>query len=265
MLGKLMKYELRATARVFLPMYAAILMVSILSSISVSFQFEKTAVTVMAVLFGLFVALVVLTISLTFSRFYKNLLGDEGYLMNTLPVQVDSIILSKFFTMVMWLVGSTVTAMVSAFIMLIPAVGAGEMFSQMGRFFSEMWRQFAQVNVRGGVGLLIILLVLSMFMSVALQIFQAYFAMSISQLQPFSGHRIPAAIICYVGLNWIISIVVGLSIMPDTSFNFGNSHQMLVPGNINISLFLALLVNVAICSAFYFGTRYVLNNKMNLE
>ena len=91
MLGKLLKYEFRATARLFLPIYAAIAILAGLmlllralpdDATGVSFLTFMVGLLYVVAAFGLFVTTVVVLVS----RFYKNLLGAEGYLMFTLPV-----------------------------------------------------------------------------------------------------------------------------------------------------------------------------------
>ena len=72
MLGKLLKYEILATARVFLPLYAGLMLVSIISSFILG-----TDVVLLNVLFGfllsvLYGALIIITIIILVQRFYQN-------------------------------------------------------------------------------------------------------------------------------------------------------------------------------------------------
>ena len=94
MLGKLLKYELKATARTFLPLYGAILVVSVVVRLAFSkFEHADLFMGISALtLFGLFVALAVLTLLVIVQRFNNNLLSDEGYLMFTLPVSTHSLV-----------------------------------------------------------------------------------------------------------------------------------------------------------------------------
>lgn len=92
MLGKLLKYELKATSRTFLPIYGALILVALGNRLfrmgNINLGFGLTT----AILVGLFVALGVLTLMVTIQRFNRNLLGDEGYLMFTLPVGPNQLI-----------------------------------------------------------------------------------------------------------------------------------------------------------------------------
>ena len=81
MLGNLLKYELKATSRVFIPLYIAILVVSIVNGLSLNLEILNIQGLATIVLMCLFISLFVITIVVTIQRFNKNLLKDEGYLM----------------------------------------------------------------------------------------------------------------------------------------------------------------------------------------
>ena len=79
MLGKLLKYELKSTAKFFVPMYFAILAITTLNSIFIRKNVFMEAQGIMnMVIGGLFIAITTLTIVIIVKRFKKNLLGDEG-------------------------------------------------------------------------------------------------------------------------------------------------------------------------------------------
>ena len=97
MFGKLMKYEMKSLSKGLIPLYGAILAVALINSImwSVSGNGPTSTtstisglsqLTAMLVYFGLCVAIAVVTFLVVIQRFYKGLLGQEGYLMFTLPV-----------------------------------------------------------------------------------------------------------------------------------------------------------------------------------
>ena len=86
MLGKLMKYEFMATGRTFLPLFAALILVSIVNRLlsSLGLNVPSAIGTVVSVI--LMVGVAVVTLLITLQRFRNNLLSNEGYLMMTLPV-----------------------------------------------------------------------------------------------------------------------------------------------------------------------------------
>lgn len=88
MLGKLMKYEIKATARLFLPLYAALLVFSLINRFlnpfaigesinNINLQFTIRAISMTAYVL-LLLGTLVMTVVIMIQRFYKNLLGTKG-------------------------------------------------------------------------------------------------------------------------------------------------------------------------------------------
>lgn len=247
MLTKLLKYELQATTRTFLPLYIMILIVSLVNRISILLKSENSFVISSVIIFGLFAGLFAITALFTISRFYKTLLGDEGYLMNTLPVSTDSLILSKFLSMLLWIVLGCIVAVVSAIII----------YPEILKYFPRLFSEFTKMGNLSGA-LAIICFICSLFSL----IFMTYFSISFSQLQPFSNYRIASAFGCFIGINVIFSIISNIA--AKLSSYFINWDQV-SNSNPNLVLLLSIFINVAVSVVFYFGTRHILNNKLNLE
>ena len=148
MLGTLMKYELKSVGRVMLPVYGAFIAVSILFGITLyagvgngseSSAITNIAMSVTGIVYVLLaVAILVFTIILIIQRFYKNLLGNEGYLCFTLPVNTNTHIANKLLSAVIWVVCGAVIAGISAFILITVFVTPGELFTDIGRVFDEV-------------------------------------------------------------------------------------------------------------------------------
>ncbi|MGL5086378.1 MAG: ABC transporter permease, partial [Clostridium sp.] len=125
MLGKLIKYEIKATARILIPLYIALLVFAFINKLFSGNSFSSTsssAIDIPAVIsmiaYGCTMAAVFfITAFIMVQRFYKNLLGDEGYLMNTLPVKAWMNISSKLAVSIIWSIISIFIALLSIFIM----------------------------------------------------------------------------------------------------------------------------------------------------
>ena len=134
---------MKATARTFLWLYAAFIIIVVVNMISNPFMaLSNTASsiamegndptggafpgTVRAIAMALYslavVAMIVVTLVIIILRFFRNLLGDEGYLWMTLPVTREQHILAKLLVSVIWTICSTVLIILSIF-MLIAATG----------------------------------------------------------------------------------------------------------------------------------------------
>ena len=103
MLKQLLKYEFKATKRLYFGLYLALALLSVVLGVTFrqehalahSTSFQNLEVILMIVYVSVILAIAVLCFVSTVQRFYKNLLGREGYLMHTLPVTETQLILSK--------------------------------------------------------------------------------------------------------------------------------------------------------------------------
>lgn len=103
MLSKLIKHELRASRRIMLPFLGAVLALSVLAGISTTAMEHQVDYSWLNVVYGLIIfafvmgvmAVCVVAVVMMIQRFYKNLLGDEGYVSFTLPATVDEHIFAK--------------------------------------------------------------------------------------------------------------------------------------------------------------------------
>ncbi|MFR7768693.1 MAG: hypothetical protein ACLU0Z_08965 [Oscillospiraceae bacterium] len=113
MLGKLLKQDFRATARIILPVYAAVPVLGLFTGLITRLCENQNGFLIRAIgalvsfVFSLsLIAAVVTTIVLMILRFYRNLMTDEGYLMFTLPVSTTELICSKLIVSVVWFLGA---------------------------------------------------------------------------------------------------------------------------------------------------------------
>lgn len=111
MLIKLLKYEFKATARVFVFLYCLFAGLTGLIVVSAGLSgFSEVARQILAVLvfvgalafFPVVFGLVCLMVATVLIRFGKNILGDEGYITHTLPVSAEKLIISKVIVSVFW-------------------------------------------------------------------------------------------------------------------------------------------------------------------
>ena len=119
MLIKLLKYEFKFTGRSLLPIYAALLVLTVLMNLGDGMRFgfnnagmfEGFFKTMLIFTYSCVISAVcIITVVLLVQRFYKNLLRDEGYLMHTLPVSAAQNIASKLICAVVWSVVSLLVA-----------------------------------------------------------------------------------------------------------------------------------------------------------
>lgn len=268
MLGNLLKYELKATSRVFIPLYIAILVVSIVNGLSLNLEILNIQGLATIVLMCLFISLFVITIVVTIQRFNKNLLKDEGYLMFTLPVSSKHLVLSKYLTSLIWTFLSFVVAFLSfTIIFMIPTYKYFD-FSYFINEFNLLFSNMLNLNILGQF----LKIILLMIISYTIFIFNVYLALSVGQLPIFNRFRNVSSFIGFLVINLLISYaqnIVSLFVN-DASVNIEaidninyaiNSVTSIVSKGLNI----AIVINIIIILVLFFATTYILDKKLNLE
>jgi hypothetical protein len=264
MLSKLLKYEIRATSRIFLPMYALLIVFALINKffISVNSDYLKIPMFIsMSVFVIIIVGICVMTLVVTIQRFNKNLLSDEGYLSFTLPVKAHAHIDAKMIISLMWVVLSVLVSFVSIFVMAMDA----NTFRNIREFFAEVMTIF---NSYGPAGYVIaiegILLCLIATLS---SIVTIYAAITIGNMS--SKHKLLVGIGSYLGFGVIEQIVMSILI---TSFGgimqhyFESLNSISMPVQAVQLVLLGMIIFLLVFGvAYYFLTNWMLKKKLNLE
>ena len=267
MLGKLLKYELKATSRVFVPLYIAILVVSIVNGLSLNLEILNIQGLATIVLMCLFISLFVITIVVTIQRFNKNLLKDEGYLMFTLPVSSKHLVLSKYLTSLIWTFLSFVVAFLSFTIIFMITTYGDFNYSY---FINEFNLLFSNISNILGTTILseFFKIVLLIIISYTIFIFNVYLSLSIGQLPIFNRFRNISSFIGFLVINLLISYVqnivdnafVNIEAIDNVNYSI-DSISSIVSKGLNV----AIIINIIIILVLFFATSYILNKKLNLE
>ena len=146
-------------------------------------------------------------------RFYRTMYTDEGYLLHTLPVTKHQILISKLLVSSIWLLITYIAMVVSVFsfitfIMEAVSPGSvGQMMSYLPGLFDELWKELGNLSGKDQIEMayLITSMFLSLLVSIPAGIITIFGAISLGQL--FSKHRVLMAILCYVGINIVMSII----------------------------------------------------------
>lgn len=273
MFGKLMKYELRSVMKDFLFVWIGILVVSVVNAFTMGygndpevdgFKAFLLVVIPLLVLFALYVAAFVIAILYVLRRFWQGLLGQEGYLMFTLPVKPSQLIAAKALTALILEVVSVLVAFVGGMIIVMVQVPV----DTWGFTLRDVWAELKTVIghepmyllVAAEVGILLLL-------SACQTNLHLYAGMSLGHLA--KKNRVAWSAVAVVGLNVALSVVSGV-----LGRGFGNVLSELdflrvlengVADSVAAALGLACLYSLIICTAWFFLSRYVLKNKLNLE
>ncbi|PKM52119.1 MAG: ABC transporter permease [Firmicutes bacterium HGW-Firmicutes-7] len=263
MLIKLLKYEIRATSRLLLPLYVALLIFAGINSLlfsipsealNTSFLYSVTSIISMVIYITIMVGILVMTLVVMIQRFYKNLLGDEGYLMFTLPVQTWKHILSKLLIAMLWIISSGIIAATSIFIIAHKSLPLGE----IPIIFETLEREFGMNGYLFSFELTILAV-----LGLAANIVLIYSAIALGHL--FNKHQLLASFGMYVALTIVCQIVIALLGYGLGNFIEFSDSSMTINYQIQV-LFLFSFINVAILGiGSFILTQLLLKKKLNLE
>lgn len=273
MLGKLIKWELKATGKFMFLMYGLFLAMSgilslglffnldeILRRLAVRFDVGGMILTVLIILFAvLFAVLNAVAICGMFfyaiSRFKHNLLGDEGYLMHTLPVKVRDHILSKGFVSLMWTLVGFLVSFLAYFIIFIGIKGT-EVFQ--GSYDFVVWLSEDCKPIE------LISLMMQFFLIAVVTLVNLYFGIYASMAVGFSynTHRAAKSIGVFILLKIAENIFEVLTISP---FRKLGIETMLSGIFVHGVLWYGIVITAIETVCYYLITHYFLNKKLNLQ
>ena len=259
MLNKLLKYEFKSTGRTFLPIYGALLITSFLTRL---FVFNKDFSNsfflgifqvVISSLFGfLLMAVFILTLVVSLQRFYKNLLGEEGYLSMTLPVRPWQHILCKSLTSLVWYIFSSIAAILAFVILAYEKGMLGDFFKAIGILIR-----------RGSLNAQILTACGEFFLFAALGILaftmMLYASMALGQLN--ANKRLLTSFGAFLALNFLVQILMGVLGNLAVQWVFPMSSRWAL----NVALLLSIVVELFFLAGFFAITNYILSRKLNLE
>lgn len=202
MLGRLFKYELKATSKVLVPIYIAFIAITIISRVSIDLQVDEGSLWSFINGMGLFVFIIsaitmfVATAIVIIWRFYRNTSSDEGYLLFTLPVKVDYIIISEFLCALIWGFLMSVFAVLGIFLMIFNRNVDDNIinFSYFGNILSSLTADGIKA---------IFYLFLDILISTFQEIMSIYCAISLASL--FNKHRLIFSATFYIGLLIVVN------------------------------------------------------------
>ena len=265
MLRKLMKHEFRATGRVMGPLFGLLLIAALAARFSVGVLLESDA-RFLNLLGGLFVTafaiaiagVCVMSLVLMINRFRTNLLGDEGYIMFTLPASVHQQIWSKLIVSAVWFIAAGLAVAAASFIL----VAQQGFWEEIRRGFAEIFRHLTAYYAFNGTAFLLELLAL-IFVGCCVLCLEFYAAMAIGH--SFAAHKVLYSVLSFLGLQFVMQLLSG-GILVGTNYDF---LVVALPSDGVLamhSVMLTMIVSTAVFGAVYYViTTMFLKKRLNLE
>lgn len=287
MLKQLLKYEFKATKRLYFGLYLALALLSVVLGVTFrqehalahSTSFQNLQVILMIVYVSVILAIAVLCFVNTIQRFYQNLLGREGYLMHTLPVTETQLILSKLLTSMVWVLCSGLVGVVCITVMVSIGVLDAEV---LGTLSWDRWKQLWQM-LYGELGpefwVAMVWTILINLARLASLILCVYAACMIAH--QFKKQTMAAGILAFIGMNIVenqIDKLLGTNdaaLFVDVTYKLVDvsngsegapvMHYITAAFGQGASCLFCFVFTAAIAAVYFFLTRWLMKHKLNLE
>lgn len=265
MLGKLLKYEFKATGRFIGIMYLAVLVVAAVSGFlgrsaiyEISDRSEMAFVIFMMIYVFLIFATILVTLVMIVERFYKNLLKGEGYLMHTLPVPTWMHVASKTISAFLWEV-IAVAVLILSLVLFISAGGIWKDFAIV--FNSDFYEFIGQYRITE------IVFILCLFVQLIRIVLMFYASMSIGASA--TKYKVFFSILAFVAIVIIINVI-------DVAANSGLIQDLIITADgtefngwsdwfFAAVLGKQILVDAIYSAVFFVISTFFLKRKLNLE
>jgi hypothetical protein len=266
MLGKLMKHEFRATARLMLPLYIVVVALALFTRVSNwILESSKNSSTILSMLNGLLLFLFVLSIiaSVIFAvvlmivRFHKNLMTDEGYLMFTLPTDIHGLLWSKLFVSLVWFLGTILVDALACFIVVYQSGMASHLYFSLTGMFQQLDKFYSLNGLAVSLeGLLFAILT----MLVGCLCFYA----PISIGNSFSNHKGLLSVVFFFAIQFVGRILNIAGIYSLTSIDYSHVTEQMSPF-VHGAMWTLIAYQAVVAAVLYFVTWLMLKKHLNLQ
>ena len=252
MLKQLLKYEFKATGRTYGGLYLALVALAVLSGFSLrSSSKDDFASLLLFAYMVVAVAVAVVSVMTIVTRFTRNLLGREGYLMHTLPVTESQLILSKLISSVVWMLCSSIVGIFSFAVMMLALSLNSAALQQL----PELWQKVVEIFRENGL------------VALVSSILCIYAACMIGH--QFKKHMVPAGILAFFLLsflqNWLTEGVSSADMLQAVSDPTLSGVDVSIAAPSAFTTLFGLAVSIAFAAGYFLLTRWLMEHKLDLE
>ena len=276
MVKKLFKYEWISARRFLVPLSLVVIGLSVIARLMYLFDIESITSEPIALLLGLSQGLAttfnVLAIGALFLisqimlvvRFYRNIVGQEGYLTLTLPVTPGMHVLVKTVFSVLVSLWNVILTVCALLLLGIGTETENDILLGIAQGFDFLTENAGGVNV--AFYLLEALLLVVVFFFFQFSLFYACIAVG----QQMKKHRVLGALLSYAAwyiFKQILGVVtiVSVTIFSEPLERFLETILLHFDVWMHIGFAVVIVVYAALSVAFFLVSRFMLTKKLNLE
>ena len=264
MFGKLLKYDFRAMWKQFAFIWPAALVLAVVNRFTLdgldssSSVGETTAGVAMLVYVAILMAMFIVAVIFTIQRFYKGLLGDEGYLMHTLPVKPWQLVASKLLCAVAATAVNVAVAILSMLLIIPWSKEDVQEVLQAFRYLFSHWNiQATEMTVA------VLEFALCTLVSLAVGYLHLYLAMALGHL--FNKNRVAMSVVAFIALQVVVSILGNMILPPINELISPLVHNFQGLEGFHAAMWFGIAIELAASAVYFAGTNYILHHRLNLE
>ncbi|MDE6404899.1 MAG: hypothetical protein K2M20_04505 [Lachnospiraceae bacterium] len=267
MLGKLMKYEWKATWKLLLSANLLTVamtglarwMVYLMRHAEYSSNFRMVDFVAVMVLFSYVASMFAVYVGTgiyLIHRFYTSTYGDQGYLLHTLPVDTHHIIIAKVLVSVMWVL---MNSLIIYFSVIVLIASSTEMVRSM---MEGLVNTIEYLGAEKISAFTVTMTIVAYIFSLLAKVLKVGACISLGQLSP--NHKLMLSFAWYVGIYIVQGMLQGVYFAIRTAIHiqaartdyfsyFGSDWET------------TLLGGIVSCVIFYILIWYVMERKLNLD
>ena len=264
MFGKLLKYDFRSMWKQFAFIWPAALVLAVVNRFTLdgldssSSVGETTAGVAMLVYVAILMAMFIVAVIFTIQRFYKGLLGDEGYLMHTLPVKPWQLVASKLLCAVAATAVNVAVAILSMLLIIPWSKEDVQEVLQAFRYLFSHWNiQATEMTVA------VLEFALCTLVSLAVGYLHLYLAMALGHL--FNKNRVAMSVVAFIALQVVVSILGNMILPPINELISPLVHNFQGLEGFHAAMWFGIAIELAASAVYFAGTNYILHHRLNLE
>ena len=263
MLLKLIKYDFSEQFKEHIGLYALVFVSALTEIISESFKLDLVSVFIWILHSLSMIAMLICSFVIIVLYFRRNLLKDEGYLMNTLPVEPWMLYVSKFLTAFVLFILDLIVAVLSFSIINRGFAWIGDIIRGMSDEFANAGFTISPVVMFGSIA------VISLLYTISILFF------SLTTGYRANGSKDANSVLTFIIL-YVIGQVANIIVMIFTFFiplsSKGSISYILtvlnpqeITGLMNRVVIGALAVSLILTVVYVAGSIYNMTKKLNLE
>ena len=263
MLLKLIKYDFREQFKEHIGLYALVFVSALTEIISESFKLDLVSVFIWILHSLSMIAMLICSFVIIVLYFRRNLLKDEGYLMNTLPVEPWMLYVSKFLTAFVLFILDLIVAVLSFSIINRGFAWIGDIIRGMSDEFANAGFTISPVVMFGSIA------VISLLYTISILFF------SLTTGYRANGSKDANSVLTFIIL-YVIGQVANIIVLIFTYFiplsSKGSITYILtvlnsqeITGLINRVVIGAIAVSLILTVVYVAGSIYNMTRKLNLE